>query len=79
MSDTVPLDDGGLAAAFRARAEQGDAQAQFDLGTFLEHGRGVERDPAEALAWYRRAAEQGYGPAQNQKYVLLTTPIAPQA
>jgi TPR repeat protein len=29
-----------------------------------ENGDGVEKDVAEAVNWYRRAAEQGYSTAQ---------------
>ncbi len=42
-------------------ALQGEAQAQFVVGCFFE---GCE-DYAEAVKWYRRAAEQGYVDAQN--------------
>jgi localization factor PodJL len=31
----------------------------------FEKGRGVPRDYAAAAAWYRKAAEPGYGGAQN--------------
>ena len=30
-----------------------------------DHGRGVPQDEAEAVRWYRKAAEQGDGDAQN--------------
>ena len=61
-------------AEIRRRAEQGDVDAQFTLGTlysfsqilFANSGRvGPESDPAEAAKWYRLAAEQGFAPAQN--------------
>ena len=29
------------------------------------HGEGVEQDKAEALKWYRKAAEQGFEPAEE--------------
>jgi TPR repeat protein len=50
--------------AVRARAEQGDAEAQFDLGFRYNTGRGVRQDTAEAARWYRLAAEQGLAGAQ---------------
>ena len=34
------------------------------LGIAYESGRGVRQDDAEAVKWYRRAAEQGYTDAQ---------------
>lgn len=48
----------------RTLAEQGNAEAQFNLGQWYEHGRGVPKDYAEALRWYRLAAEQGDSFAQ---------------
>ena len=51
--------------ALRARAEQGDAGAQADLGLMYVSGRGVLQDFAEAVRWYRLAAEQGNGAAQG--------------
>ena len=44
----------------RARAEEGVAEAQFNLGVMYAEGRGVPQDDAEAARWYRLAAEQGY-------------------
>ena len=43
----------------RQAAEQGDADAQFYLGVMYASGQGVPEDDAEAVKWYRRAAEQG--------------------
>ena len=43
--------------ALRARAEQGDAEAQFKLGAMYDFGRsGLLQDDAEAARWYRLAA-----------------------
>ena len=50
----------------RQRAKQGDAIAQFTLGSCYANGRGVVRDYAEAAKWYRLSAEQGYAAAQNR-------------
>ncbi len=47
-----------------ARAEQGDADAQDNLGTLYSWGAGVARDSLEAVRLYRLAAEQGYEVAQ---------------
>lgn len=41
-------------------AEQGDAQAQFNLGTCYANGYGVPQDISEAVKWWRKAAEQGH-------------------
>ena len=48
----------------RKAAEQGDAEAQFNLGVCYYTGKGMERDESEAVKWFRKAAEQGYANAQ---------------
>ena len=45
-------------------AVKGDAEAQFRLGAMYEYGEGVPAQPTKAIQWYRRAADQEYGPAQ---------------
>jgi len=42
-----------------ARAESGDADAQFELGKRYANGMGAVQDDVQAAAWYRRAAEGG--------------------
>ena len=54
-------------------AEQGDAEAQYNLGWMYEAGEGVTQDYAEAVNWFRKAAEQGNAGAQNNlgsRYIL---------
>ena len=46
-------------------AEKGDARAQFDIGFMHAYGWGFQRNPADAIAWYRMAADQGLGIAQH--------------
>ena len=46
-------------------AEKGDARAQFDVGFMRAYGWGSQRNPAEALTWYRKAADQGLAVAQH--------------
>ena len=46
------------------KAEQGDAEAQYNLGVSYYNGEGVAQDYAEAVKWWRKAAEQGYADAQ---------------
>ena len=51
-------------------AEQGDVEAQYELGKLYDTGKGVPTgegvptDHLEAAKWYRKAAEQGYANAQ---------------
>jgi hypothetical protein len=49
----------------RTRANAGSAEAQNALGEMWENGRGVPQDFGEAMAWYRKAAEQGHADAQK--------------
>jgi len=50
---------------FLKAAEQGDAEAQKNLGRMYFKGEGVTRDYAEAEKWYRKSAEQGNSIAQK--------------
>jgi hypothetical protein len=43
---------------WRPLAEQGNVKAQYKLGTMYGAGQGVLRDDAEAVKWFRRAAER---------------------
>src|SRR6185369_15612676 len=49
----------------RPLAEQGNAQAQGDLGWMYADGEGVAKDDTAAVLWYRKAAEQGLASAQH--------------
>ena len=46
-------------------AEQGIAEAQYNLGLMYSRGEGVPRDDKEAMRWYRLSAEQGVSGAQS--------------
>ena len=46
-------------------AEQGDIEAQYNLGMMYHKGRGIPQDAKEAVKWYRLAAEQGDSNAQT--------------
>ena len=49
---------------YRKAAEQGLAEAQYNLGLCYEGGDGVKKDYQEAVKWWRKAAEQGLAEAQ---------------
>jgi hypothetical protein len=49
----------------RLAAEQGHAQAQFDLAVCYIDGQGVAKDEIEATQWFRKAADQGHAAAQK--------------
>jgi hypothetical protein len=54
-----PLDD------LRKKAEEGDAEAQHNLGLAYAEGDGVPEDHVEAFKWIRKAAHQGFALAQS--------------
>lgn len=55
---TMPLDQ------LTKSAQAGQAPAQFFLANRYKHGQGVAQDPAQAFAWFKRAADQGIPAAQ---------------
>jgi hypothetical protein len=55
----------GDTAKLIKKAASGDAEAQATLGSMYDNGQGVVNDDAEAVRWYRKAAEQGHAGAQN--------------
>jgi TPR repeat protein len=57
--------DRKLLADIRAKAEEGDAQSQYELGCAFSFGNfGVTKDEVEAVRWFRKAAEQNLAEAQ---------------
>ena len=53
----VVEDDAEAVRWYRLAADQGHADAQYNLG--LMYAKGVPEDDAEAVRWYRLAADQG--------------------
>src|SRR3989440_469855 len=57
--------DRKVLAEIRAGADKGDAKAQYELGrAFFSGTLGVAKDEAEAVKWFRKAAEQNVADAQ---------------
>lgn len=52
-------------ATLRPLADQGNRDAQFNLGKAYHIGLGVPKDYEKALLWYRKAADQGEANAQT--------------
>jgi len=64
---------GDFATAFRLfqkRANEGDGDAQSNLGVMYAAGQGVAQSSTEAGRWYRKAAEQGNITAQYNLGVM---------
>jgi TPR repeat protein len=41
-------------------ANQGDAEAQFNLGVMFKNGIGVPQNDTEAMGWLRKSADQNH-------------------
>ena len=52
---------------FRPLAEQGHAEAQFQLGVMYDAGQGVMEDYVEAHMWFNLAAAQGNEEAREDR------------
>src|SRR5580658_9615033 len=50
----------------RAFAEQGNAAGQYWLAIMYYVASGAPKDDAQAVAWFGKAADQGYAPAQDK-------------
>lgn len=55
---------------FRAAAERGESDCQYNVALMYEKGSGVAKDEKEAVVWYRKSAEQGNSNAQFNLGVL---------
>lgn len=60
----LPQDNAGAEKWLRKAAENGHAEAQFQLA-WSYHGHGVPKDLKQAIKWYEKAAESGSQKAQN--------------
>ena len=58
-------------AETKKAAEQGVAKAQYNLALCYAKGNGVAKDKAEAVKWFRKAAEQGHEKASEALDLLL--------
>ena len=57
---------------WRIAAENGEPNAQMQLGTAYAYGKGIEQNTQEALKWCRRSAEQGFAHGQSMLSVLFS-------
>lgn len=51
-------------------AEEGNAEAQCIIANMYHLGLGIEINLPEALQWYRKSSQQGYGIASNNLATL---------
>jgi TPR repeat protein len=63
----IELEAGDLDSALivcTKAAEQGNANAQYNLGLMHSIGKGTPKDDKQAIYWYTKAAEQGHDGGQ---------------
>jgi TPR repeat protein len=73
---TGEMDDKEEVKWFRRDADQGDAEAQFNLGVMYHRGRGVLKDYVAAYAWFCISAFNGHeeGKEGRDKLAKKMTP-----
>jgi tetratricopeptide (TPR) repeat protein len=59
------------AEEIRIKAEQGDANAQYELGRLYFSGKGVSQDNDKAIEWFEKAVAQGHVEAKQAKEEAL--------
>lgn len=68
---SVSPDDGrAVLERVRPLAEQGNPNAQYNLGVIYDRGYGVERNYDKARTWYKKAAAQDYAKAAHNLGVM---------
>jgi hypothetical protein len=73
------LADKNKLGELKDKASKGDALSQVEMGIAYAEGNGVQQDHAEAVTWYRKAAESGLGLAQyNLAHAYLAGQGVPQ-
>ena len=60
----VPQNHAEAVKWYRLAADQGNADAQYNLGVMYYTGQGVPQDHVQAVKWFRLAADQGLASAQ---------------
>jgi TPR repeat protein len=67
---TAVAQSASIDSALLAKANNGDAAAQVQVGDAYAEGKGVARDPKQAGEWYKKAADQGNISAELHLAVL---------
>src|SRR5688572_7155503 len=55
---------------YQEAAENGDINAQYNLGRLNRNGEGIEKELEKAFYWYQKAAENGNINAQHDLAIL---------
>jgi len=60
-------------AQLQREAQEGDPDAQYNLGYMYENGLGIPKNEAKALELYQNAADQGHSGAQTNLDAIRTS------
>jgi len=60
----APAETGEQLRKYLVKAQEGDVDAQYNLGIMYYHGEGAAKDYGEALKWFHLAADQNDADAQ---------------
>lgn len=63
--DGIQKDYGEALRWFHLSAEQGDAEAQYNLGFMYGRGEGTGKDHRASMEWFQKAASQGHAGARE--------------
>jgi len=63
---------------WRPLAQQGDADAQYNLGVMYYEGKGVPQDYVQAYMWFNLAASRGDKHALDNRYIVANELTAVQ-
>ena len=69
----VPVDYVEAVKWYKAAAEKGDSQAQYNFGELMYYGVGTEMNEEQGKDWIRHAADQNYQMAIDA-CLLYTSP-----
>jgi len=70
LGEGVPQNASTAAEWYRKAAEQGHADAQYNLGVSYYNGEGVSRNPVMANVLNNLAAAQGHGQAHQNREAI---------
>ena len=65
-----------LNASLEVKAQNGDMEAQFELGNKYYTGKDKPKDYTEAMKWFKKAAKQGHAEATSflEPYIIVDFP-----
>ncbi|MDR1385629.1 MAG: caspase family protein [Planctomycetaceae bacterium] len=66
IESNIPKDMKASFQWYLMAAEQGNANAQYNVGFCYDVGSGIKADKVKAVTWYHKAASQGYEDARKR-------------